>query len=369
MINHKIEFYGKKWLLLFFMIFYVLAHAAFANNENYSEQKTELTNITEQEALYKKLEQILISKLEFYASEFRDIDFIILDSTADIGRNMQALGQIIGENPDALDYEHPEDLRETLLLVTLGRIEYLMEMDAGSSTLFRPGTNAMAQRKYACVITIDPLGIAANGQVATRHLLDLTDEEFNKIAQKKYLDHVSHLNFTFDHEVYHCLDTRFNGPIPMSQHEYWSGYQSRKNELGADAFGIIMNLAANRKVTDYAKRIKNIRGLALLNNDIDHYTYDSIATALELDPVKLSESSVTERFKIASKIRRQYFGTYDEYVRYMQAAEFAAQHLSMQSEENELINEELDTRQVWKIVKDTRESYQSLVGEEIPFGR
>ena len=316
-----------------------------------------------------QLEQIILNKLAFYAAQFPDIDFVVLDTAGNVARNMQLLAQIIGQDPDPLDYAHPEDLRHALLMTMLMRIEFLLQTDVGSATLFKPGKDAVAKRKYVCVVTLSPWDIARDDRTATRHLLELPQSEIDAVPPAQYLDHASHLRFALDHEVYHCLDTIYNGPIPMSKREYWGKYYMLKNEAGADAFGIIMNIAAHDSITPYARTLGHIRALTLLRNDPNHYTYPAICAVLQLDPAKLAQDDVRERFQVASTLRDRVVGNYDEYVRYMIAAYHAMKQLDVHDGEDKLGQTEVDRKLVKVLIEQTRDSYHRLTGHEMPTAR
>lgn len=321
---------------------------------------------TQIEARKNQLNQIVIGKLKFYATHFPNIDFVVLDSAGDSARNMQILSQIIGEEPEPLDYEHPGDLRHQLLMVTLMRIRLLLDTDAGSATLFKPGKNALAKRKYVCVITIDPWAIAKDNRAATRHLLELTDTEFATIPLEHYLDAMSHLQFAFDHEVFHCLDTLYNGPMAMSQQQYWADFNFRKDEAGADAFGVIMNLANHSSRTSYAQTLQYIRGLTLLGNDPNHYTAPAIAAVLQLDPTEFAGDDIHAHIQIASQIRDRIIGNYADYVQYAIAANHAMKQLGIKNLDMELLGKTADSRLVTKLLESTHQDYRKLTGHVLP---
>lgn len=317
----------------------------------------------------KELERIVFARLEYYARHYPDIDFVILDSRVNVSNNMQILAQVLGEEPTPLDYEHPEDLRESLLTATLMRIELLLPTDSGSATFFKPGKNALAQRKYVCVVTIHPWAIAKDDRSATRHLLEVPDEMFDEVSPVNYLDHKSHLKFGLDHEIFHCLDTLYNGSVKMSQRKHWSEYHMIKDESGADAFGIIMNIAAQGTVSPYARMLKNIRGLTLLGDDPNHYTYPAIGAVLQMDPVKLSQLNIQERFKLARKISNQVVGNYDDYIRYITAAYYVTEQLGKKSDMKVQGLTNVDHDMVKRLLMDTHRAYRDLTGQELPPAR
>lgn len=369
-IKHRILFFSMPVLRI--VTFFLLLSLGNIYCIAFAEKEEAMSTLAESKVkkIHREyLDKIVIDKLEFYSSQYPDISFVVFDSAANVDRNMQLLSQVIGQNPIPLDYEHPDDLRKKLLLATLKRIEFLLSMNAGSSTLFKSGKGAMAKRQYVCIVTIDPWATAKDNRTATYDLLDFEDSELTAISPADYLDYVSHLRFTLDHEVYHCLDSLYNGPIPMSQLAYWGSYHMRKNELGADAFATIMNIGDHGGVIPYMQTLRNIRGLTLLTDDPNHYSYQAIGAALKMEPEELVQSNVRERFNYATSICERVVGTYDEHVRYTNAAYYATKQLGRQAEATGLSKENLDYDQVRTLVMETRNAYYNLTGREIPPAR
>ncbi len=321
---------------------------------------------TQENNHHEQIDRIISNKLGFYASHYPEISFVVLDSANDVASNMHILNKILGEDPFPLDYEHPESLRQTLLTATLVRIELLLQTDVGSATLFKPGKDALAKRKYACIITLYPSQIAGNDRAATRHLLELTDAEFAAIPPAHYLDSADHLRFALDHEVYHCLDTIYNGPVPTSHRKHWGEYYMQKEESAADAFGLIMHIAAHQSITHYARTLRYIRGLSLLNGDINHYTYQSLNVALQQDPAILAKDNVQARFRLASHISTQVVGGYEDYLRYAQAACFLIRRWGKRCDQGNFGQTVSSMKLVNKLLNDTRKCYRALVGKELP---
>lgn len=313
-----------------------------------------------------RLAQIVLEKLAFYATHYPDIDFVVLDSAGDVTKNMQILAKILGQDPEPLDYAHPEDMRYTLLISMLIRIELLLQTEVGSATLFAPGEGALARRKRVCIVTLNPWAIAADDRTATRHLLDIPQQGFDEISRTRYLDHVSHLRFALDHEIYHCLDANFNGPIPMSHKRYWAGYQMLRNEAGADAFAILMHMMAQGRITQDDRTLKLIRGLSLINGDPDHYTYPAISAALQIDPKQLIDGKVNTCFRLATQIRERVVGSYSDYLRYAAAAERTMRSLGISSAREHYSDLKVDHKYVEQLKTLTRRAYQDLTGHALP---
>lgn len=317
----------------------------------------------------KQLDKIVLSRLAFYAGQFPDVDFVVLDSAGGVAANMEALARVIGQDPVPLDYEHPEELRRALLYATLWRVELLLGTDVGSSTLFRPGTNAAAKRESVCVVTLNPWAIARNDQAATLHFLDLPEPYLAPIPPRHHLDHVAHLRFALDHEIYHCLDSLYNGPMPMSYLEHWDDYMMRKDEAGADAFAVIMNIAEHGRRTAYARTLQNIRGLALLADDPNHDTYATVGAVLQMDPAALAKTDVRERFRLATAVRNRTVGTYADYLRYAAAAFSVMESLGIETQEGPFDSQPPNPTRVSELIIETRRSYRKLFGHDLHLPR
>ena len=319
-----------------------------------------------EEARRAKLEQIVIDKLAFYASLFPDIEFVVLDSAGDTGKNMSVLRQLLGKNPTPLDYEHPEDTRPELLFVSMMRIELLLQTDVGSATLFRIGKDALVSRQNVCVVTIDPWSVAKDDLSATLHLLEIPVSVSKTIPPEHLLNRESHLRFTLDHEIFHCLDSLYNGPIPMSHFEHWSDYMMLRDELGADTFGIIMHIAEHSAITDYARSLANVRGLALLAGDPNHFTYDAITAVFALDAAQLTKDNIRKRFQLATEIRNRIVGSYDDYIRYAKAACQAMIIMGTKPQAFDYGCSDIDRDLIKELVAHTHSCYRELVGRELP---
>lgn len=313
-----------------------------------------------------KLEKVVLSRIAFYARHFPGMDFVVLDSAGDVQKNMHALHKILGEDPIPLDYAHPEEIRHSLLMLTYIRIEFLLKAEIGSATLFTPGKDALARRKRVCVVTLNPWLIAKNDAAATRHLLELPESEFDLIPRSHYLDHISHLYFAVDHEVFHCLDTRFNGPMPRSKKTYWEDYQMLRNEDGADAFAILMQMKTHRRVTAYMRTFRLIRGLTLLEKDPDHYTDPAIEAAMQVNLKKNRLADVRSCIRVATGIRNRVVKSYTDFLRFAVAAEQAMIKLGVSPDFRQYDKYKADPVLVNKLIARTRMAYQKLTGHPLP---
>lgn len=327
--------------------------------------KTGESTATPEQTRREVLEHIIISKLDFYAGNFPNIDFVLLDSGSNTERNLGVLFTILGQDPIPLDYSHPESVRKMLLEATYVRIGLLLQYGIGSATLFAPGQGAHVKRKQACIITLNPWSIAQDNQAATRHLLELPGNIATDILPGRYLDADSQLRFALDHEIFHCLDSSLNGPVPMSKQAHWGDYYMWRNEAGADAFGILMHLADSGSVTPYARNLSLIRGLTLLNSDPNHYTYPVFETALHLDLSSLTRTNAHEIFRLATRIRNKVAGSYSNYLRYAVSAQTAMKRLGVAPGDEHFTDVTAEPAMVERLVREVRSNYRKLMGHEL----
>ena len=185
---------------------------------SYSARASEGTSARVQE-IYQSVQQ----KLDFYNKEFPDIQFVHLKN-GEWEKSLQALELFIGYQATSLDYEHPEDLRETLLFATVAKIQMMLVNKVTSSYLFKAGQQPAASKNHICVISLDPKTMVYNNTVATQYFVDLPKEVIRSLPSQNYIDNNKHLDFIIDHEVFHCIDTYKFGGIPMSDKEFSTRY-------------------------------------------------------------------------------------------------------------------------------------------------
>jgi len=272
--------------------------------------------------------------IQFYNAHYSDIRFIRLRGGDDWIRDLVRVQLLMGNNARCLDYAHPPDLRKDLLTVSVMRVQWMLQNSFSSAALFAVGEDGTADRANLCVITLDPEAAPSSDRDATRAMLDLPDEVFARMAAVRYLDHDQHLEFVFDHEAYHCLDSYYNGPAPMSDKRYAGEYRFFHNEQGADAYGISMNLRRHGRITRHAENMLRVRALSLLNGDPNHNTYKAVAQVLRHDPTALGRLTPRQAFDLAGRIRTQVLPGYDDYVAYRAAAFQAMQELGLEPEDD-----------------------------------
>jgi len=264
---------------------------------------------------------VLDRRLDLYNGTFRDILFVQLPGGEDWLESGRAFEELLGgDDATNLDYEHPPDLREDLLTASVHRVLFMLRHNASSSALFRVGEASAATRTHVCVITLDPQGVAQDDVHSTAHLLGLSPELLAEIPPEMRLDRLDFLRFLVDHEVFHCIDAHYLGPVPMSDREHWGRYMLYCNENGADAYAAAMHLAEHGERTRFLRNVTRIRALCLFNADPEHATCRAIRAVERLDDQALTGLTPRELLAVADRIRDHVVPDYGRYLGYRASA-------------------------------------------------
>lgn len=335
----------------------ITAYSAIANDKSDTIDNNRLLNA------------LLDKKINYYRHQYPEITFLVLQGGEDLIADMMALDLILGHQPTSLDYEHPQKLREDLMIASANRILFMLQHGMPSASLFKVN-NPLNWQAHICVLTINPAEVSADSIRATQNLLDLPREFVEKIPQDFRLRPGDYLEFVIDHEVYHCLHSMYVGPQKMSYKEFWGEYNSFLNEQGADAFALAMHINTRNEVPSFAENIMRIRGMALFSGDPDHLTCKALQQAVKIPLQDLAEMSVNEIFDTANRIQKRLTISYDEYIQYLASSVQAMKDLGVDA----LIAEELrnrikdtkaDPSQVKKLVTNTRRYLSELSCGEV----
>ena len=325
-------------------------------NESYAPEETSLSDT------------LLNEKIEFYRHLYPEITFLIMQGEDEFLLDMIALDQVLGSQPMSMDYEHPPELREDLMYVSVERIRIMLESRMPSASLFKVDTTPERQQ-YVCVLTINSREVAADSIHATRHLLDLPEDAIQKIPQDMQLPADDYLAFVIDHEVYHCLKSMYVGPQLMSHKELWGGYNHFLNEQAADVYALGMHIKTRGEISLFAQNILRIRGMALYNADPDHLTCGALKQLLNVPIENIKEMSANEVFDLANTIKNRQLTGHDAYMQYLASAVQAMKEIGL----DELVSEDLydklediraDPEQVRKLVINARRCLSELSGDE-----
>lgn len=312
---------------------------------------------------------LLDEKIKYYKSLYPEIVFLILKGDDEVSAEMLTLDHTLGYQPKSMDYEHPAELRETLMFVSKGRIRLMLQSNTPSASLYETGT-APDQREHVCVLTINPHEVAADSISATQYLLDLPREFIQKIPKEMQLSPRDFFAFIIDHEVYHCLRAMYVGPQLMSYKEFWGGYNIFHNELGADAYALVMHIKTKGNVSLFAKNLHRLRDMALYNADPDHLTCKSLDEVLKTPLKDIVEMSTHEIFDMANRIKNRLTVSYGEYVQHLASKVQAMKELGVGKHisgefVNKIENYQADPAQVKALVTNSRRCYAELSGNEL----
>ena len=277
----------------------------------------------------KELRLIIRKKLDYYNKTYPEMHFMQVDGGNDWHGDLVAIMTMLGNDPDALDYQHPPLLREELMNVSLERLKLMLESNVVSATLFRVGKDSIVKRANLCVITLNPNEFVANDYQSTRYMLDLSDDEMKKVHPARYLDHYHHLEFTMDHEAFHCLDSYFNGGAPQTHQQLGGEYNLFRRESISDAYALVMHIREHGDLTSYARNIVHARALWLFSDSPNRCTFETIREVLTYDFEALRATPVNQLIGLVTHIRNKTVGKYDSYVIQRVAAVNAAKQMGM----------------------------------------
>ena len=307
-----------------FMTLVVLALLSNGTAFASEQKKTATTTSTNGE-----LKTIIQDRIKYYNNKYPDIHFVHLTGGKDWPGELIAIITMLGSQVSAMDYEHPPELREDVMEVSLARLRRMLKHDIVSATQFRLGQDSIFERPQLCVITLNPDTFIASDREATQYMLDVSDDVLEKIHLSRYLDHKDHLEFALDHEAYHCLDSHYHGGAPMTHETLGGEYHLFRRENAADAYAMAKHIKSRRKVTAYARNLVHYRALWLFTDSPNRCTFETVREVLKYQPDTLVNMSDKELRKLAVKLRDGAVRPYDGYVQQRSAALTAAKVLGL----------------------------------------
>ena len=317
-----------------------------------------------------KINQDIQNKLDYYNSIFPYIQFVHLKN-GEWEKSLKALELLIGYQATSFDYEHPKELREELLFVTIAKIKMMLVNKIASSYLFKVGEIPAASIKHVCVITLDAAASVLTDQVATQYFIDLPSDTLKSLPKKSFLDKEQHLDFIIDHEAFHCIDTYHGGGIPISKKVFSTRYDCFKRELQADMYAIAMNMRREKKLTRYANNVMNLRAMTLLNGEPQHDSFSAMQLMINSDKEKLI---LTEPKALLKKVKHLYktiAPSYEEYIDFRVAAVEVIHMLGKEVNEYEKpftpAGHKADKEIVQRLLKQSLDSFHKYVGKDYLF--
>jgi hypothetical protein len=302
-----------------------VALALFSNGTVFADEQKMTTTVSANG----ELDTIIQDKINYYNNNYPDIRFVHLAGGKDWAGELIAIITMLGSRVSAMDYQHPPELREDVMEVSLERLRHMLKYDIVSATLFRIGQDSIFERPQLCVITLNPEAFVASDREATQYMLDVSDEVLEKIHPSRYLNHKDHLEFTLDHEAYHCLDSHYHGGVPMTQETLGGEYHLFRRESIADAYAMAKHIQSHRKVTGYARNLVHYRALWMFTDSPNRCTFETVREVLKHPPGTLVKMSDAELGELAVELRDRAVRPYDGYVRQRTAAVKAAKILGL----------------------------------------
>ncbi|KPJ94693.1 MAG: hypothetical protein AMJ53_04725 [Gammaproteobacteria bacterium SG8_11] len=340
---------------ILFCILVVLSISAFSQTDD-----EEAIHALDSQSCHSK---IVEAKRDYYRRTYPDILFVIFKGGDETLDDMVVLDTLLGPNPVNLDYEHPNELREDLMIVSAGRVWFMLQNSIPSATLFK-ADNPLGWQEHICVVTLDPCVVASSNLDATGYMLELPIEELQNVPEEMCLDKEDCIEFTIDHEAYHCLKSMYVGPQTMSSHTLWGEYNHYLEEKGADAFALAMHIRKHNRLTPFAENITRIRGASLLNADPNHFTCDALKQMSHIPIEELTNMTDAEVFNLANQIKKERTISYDEYLDYLAAAISAIKILESENANLSSLEEKIKGVKVNQdLVKKLVESSRSCLSE------
>jgi len=343
--------------IIFCLAMAITTYCVNAQNDSETSSKNHLIN------------SLLNEKLEYYRHLYPEISFLLLKGDGQVLADMMLLGKTLGRQPKSMDYEHPPELREDLITVSIKRIQLMLQYKMPSASLFL-ANDTQEKPKPVCVLTIHPGEVALDSVLATQSLLDLPQKIIEKVPEEFRLKSTDYLEFVIDHEVYHCLQSMFIGPQKMSQKELAGEYNNFHNEQGADAYAVAMHINTRLEVSAFVRNILRVRGMSLYSSDPDHLTCKALQQVFKVPVEDIVEMNAKEIFEMASKIRERLTISYDGYIQYLASSIQAMNELGV----GELVSDDLrkkaskaqsDPVQVKELVTNTHRYLSDLSCSEL----
>jgi len=309
-------------------------------------------------------ESIVNEKRDYYNRLYPDILFAPFYGGAETSEEMITLDILLGLKPSSLDYEHSADLREDLMLLSAERIWLMLQHQHASAALFK-ADNPLGWQENICVITLDACVVAGTDLDATTFMIELPAEIVRDIPGGLRLNKKDYIEFTFDHEAYHCLKSMYVGPQKMSSKDLWGEYTHYLDEKAADAYAAALHIKKHKKITPFVENLRRFRELSFYNADPDHHTCDALNKLVSIPVEQIVAMTNQEIFALANNIKKGVTISYDEYVKYLAAAIEAIKILGAESPEIEEVEKKIkgvkpDQELVNKLVEKSRSCLSDL---------
>ena len=255
------------------------------------------------------ISDLIEKRIEQYREAYPDIEFQLLNSMSDYDP-LLPLTDSLGEDLSNVDYEHPDEVRITLVEVQEYRIETLLINGYGSATLFKTPHARITKKPYTCLITLDSHLLDESPLAATRFMYDLDEATLDSMPESFHLDNRVYSLFSIDHELFHCIDAYTNGYM---YHRNWdpvmSDHDRYRSELRAEIFAARAHLSRHSNGRAFLTSLATARILNLLSGDVQHYTSTILQKLLVSDEQNINDdikSLAEESMRYAENVTPSY---------------------------------------------------------------
>lgn len=249
-------------------------------------------SLKNEDAESKNAQHLIQNQLSRYQRAYPGIDFRLLSSPEDYAQ-LLPLEDVLGPGVTNLDYQHPEELRTTLVEAQEYRIGLMVENEMSSATLFHTPVEGTSGKQYICLITIAPSLLGnTSSHVASEYLYDLSRRTIESMPKALRFIHQDVLLYTLNHEVFHCIDAYLSGFIyAQTEDSLKASYDRRKAEIRADIFASISHLSRKPSDHRFLANLALARTIQLLHGDTEHYSSD-VLNLIESDYQPPRESDI-----------------------------------------------------------------------------
>lgn len=273
---------------------------------------------------------VLTSRIQEYTTLYPDIYFLHLQSSeknTDISMSYKQFG----EDAVNLDYEHDPVMRNDLLKLQFMRINYLLKNRIPSATLFKTGKHAAYIQPYVCVITLDESSFLSQPVSSVQLLLgdDMRDSSQGKSLIA--LDRNTFLQYTLDHEIYHCLDAYLHGhSISKSTDEITVAYEHFLSEYRADLYASLIVRQSYSSAIEFLDLLASYRIMGLVDFDTEHYTVAAIRQVIHMPKAGVSNTSIVDIAQGIRELSRNSEPAISEYAQLINVASGLALYLGIE---------------------------------------
>jgi len=230
--------------------------------------------------------QLIDKQITLYRAAYPEIEFKLLYEMADFDQLMP-LTHSLGEDLSNVDYEHPGDLRITLVEAQEYRIAFQLANGNGTATLFKTPNARITNKPYSCLITLSIPLLDEAASAATQFMYDIGDDTFKSIPESYYIDNQDFLAYSIDHEVFHCIDAYVNGSLyPRTLDPLKACLDRTRAEQRTEIFAAMAHLSRQPNGKRFLKNLATARTVNLLSGDVEHYTSEvlyKLAASSELN--------------------------------------------------------------------------------------